>query len=140
MRGRPFAPGNQMGRGRPPGSRNRRTLLLKTLEDHGDAIIRQCMVLALKGDRTALRLCMERLVPLCKPSGQRFRLPAVDSVDDLAAAFRSVLQEVARGRLPAQEAAAIADILDTRRRLSETEEYEARLRVLEHRLREGPPK
>jgi len=78
-------------------------MFLKALEGHGDAIIKQCMVLAMKGDRTALRLCMERLVPPCKPSGHRFQLPAVHTVADLGTAVHAVLQEVARGRLTAQE-------------------------------------
>ena len=136
MRGRPFAPGNQMGRGRPRGSQNRQTMFLKALEGHGDAIVKQCMVLAMKGDRTALRLCMERLVPPCKPSGHRFQLPAVNTVADLGAAFHAVLQEVARGRMTAQEGEAIASVLETRRRLTETEEFHARLRVVEQSLAE----
>lgn len=137
MRGRPFAPGNTMGRGRPRGSQNRRTLFIKALEGHGDAIIKQCMVLALKGDHTALRLCMERLLPPCRPSGHRFRLPAVRSVADLGPAFQAVLQEVAGGRMAAEEGEAISRVLENRRRLGEAEEFDSRLRALERNLPES---
>jgi len=125
-----------MGRGRPRGSQNRKTAWLKELEGHGDAIIKQCMVLALKGDRTALRLCMERLLPPCEPSGQRFKLPAVTTVADVGTALRAVLQEMARGRITARDGEAVASVLETRRRLAETEELHARLRVLEQRVPE----
>ena len=109
---------------------------MKALEGHGDAIIKQCMVLALKGDRAALRLCMERLVPPCEPSGHRFQLPAVNTVADLGTAFRAVLQDVARGRMTGREGEAIASVLDTRRRLAETEDFHSRLRAVEQRLAE----
>jgi hypothetical protein len=62
--GRPFEKGNQMGRGRPRGSRNKRTMFAEAMEGHGETIIKQCQVLALKADPTALRLCMDRLLPV----------------------------------------------------------------------------
>ena len=64
VRGRPFEPGNQMGRGRPAGSRNQNRLRAEDLLlEHADALIRKCVVMALQGDRVALRLCVERLCP-----------------------------------------------------------------------------
>src|SRR6266699_188846 len=82
MRGKPFEPGNKMGKGRPPGSRNQRTVFSQMMDSHGEALIKQCQVLALKGDPTALRLCLERLLPPCKPSNNRFLLPAVKTASD----------------------------------------------------------
>ena len=39
-RGRPFQPGNNLGRGRPKGSRNRKTLLAEELLDsHAEAVL-----------------------------------------------------------------------------------------------------
>ena len=38
-RGKPFAPGNRAGKGRPPGSRNKTTLMLEqVLDGEGEAI------------------------------------------------------------------------------------------------------
>ena len=110
---------------------------MKALEGHGDAIIKQCMVLALKGDRTALRLCMERLVPPCEPAGQRFQLPAVHTVADLGTACSAVLQEVARGRITARDGQAVASVLETRRRLAETQEIHSRLQAVEQKVAEN---
>ena len=131
MRGRPFEAGNKVGRGRRPGSRNKRTLFAETMEGHGEAIIKQCQVLALQGDPTALKLCIERLVAPCKSSSTRFRLPPLRTVSDLVKALPSIMQEVARGRLSAQEGEAIASMLDSQRRAIETEEFEARLKAIE---------
>ncbi len=131
MRGRPFEAGNKMGRGRRPGSRNKRTLFAGMMEGHGEAIIKQCQILAMKGDPMALKLCIERLVPPCKSSSNRFRLPPLLTVSDLVKALPRILQEVARGRLSAQEGEAIASMLDSQRHAIETEEFDARLKAVE---------
>ena len=138
MRGRPFAPGNKMGKGRPPGSRNQRTVFSVMMDSHGEALIKQCQVLALKGDPTALRLCMERLLPPCKPSNNRFLLPTVKTASDVGLALQSVLQEVARGHLSAQEGEAIAAILENHRRAIDSEEFGKRLQALEQQVAGSP--
>jgi hypothetical protein len=138
MSGRPFEPGNKMGKGRPPGSRNKKTIFQEALEEHGVPIIKQCKVLALKGDHVALRLVVERLVAPCTAPGNRFRLGPVRTAADLVKALPTVMQEVARGRLSAQEAEAMARTMESHRRNLDGEEFYARLRVVEQRLAERP--
>jgi len=70
-------------------------------------------------------------VPPCKSSTNRFRLPPLLTVSDLVNALPSILQEVARGRLSAQEGEAIASMLDSQRHAIETEEFDARLKAIE---------
>jgi hypothetical protein len=134
MRGRPFEAGNKMGRGRRPGSRNKRSVFAEMMEGHGEALIKQCQVLAMQGDPTALKLCIDRLVAPCKSSSSRFRLPPLRTVNDLVQALPRIMQEVARGRLSAQEGEAIASMLDSQRRALETEEFEARLKAMEQKM------
>jgi hypothetical protein len=132
--GRLFEKGNQMGRGRPCGSRNKRTIFAEAMEGHGEAIIKQCQVLALKGDPTALRLCMDRLLPACPPSNNRFQLPLIKTTVDLGPAWQSVLKQVALGRLSVHEGEALAGMLENRRRAIEAEELDARLRAIEEKV------
>lgn len=134
MRGRPFAPGNQMGRGRPRGSKNRRTSFFKMIEEHADSVVRKCLFQALQGDPTALRLCMERLGPPSKSLGHPFRLPGVKSTDDLAHAYQALLKRVSQGQITPQDAGAVAGVLETRRRLAETEEMNRRLKAVEEKV------
>jgi len=62
-RGRPFEPGNKLGRGRPPGSRNKRTLLGQALlEEFGEAVIRRALSLALQGDSPMIRALLPYLL------------------------------------------------------------------------------
>jgi hypothetical protein len=132
VRGKPFEAGNKLGKGRTRGSRNKRTALVELMEDHGAAMIKQCQVLAMKGDSTALRLCMERLMPPCRAPNSRFRLPPMKTTADLVNALPVVAQEVARGRLSAQEGESIARIMETQRHTLEAEDFERRLRALEN--------
>jgi len=106
-------------------------MFMEAMENHGEAIIKQCQVLALKGDATALRLCVERLIPVSRPWNNRVPMPAVKTAADLQTAWQSVLKQVALGNISPQEGEAIASILDTRRRALETDVFEARLRALE---------
>jgi hypothetical protein len=138
MRGKPFEAGNTLGKGRPLGSRNKRSVLVALMEDHGEAMIKQCQVLALKGDATALRLCIERLMPPCRASHHAFRLPPMKTMADLGKALPAVAREVARGRLGAQEGEALSRMIETQRRTIESEDFEKRLRAVEKARKRAP--
>ena len=70
-----FARGNRLGRGRPQGSRNKATLAIEALLDgESDKLTRKAVDLAMKGDTTALRLCLERLCPPRKDRARVIRL------------------------------------------------------------------
>ncbi len=61
----PFKPG-QSGNphGRPKGARNRATVVAEQLLDgEADTLTRKAIDLAKQGDTTALRLCIERILP-----------------------------------------------------------------------------
>ena len=67
-RGKQFEPGNKYGKGRPRGSRNKKSWLLQQqLLDEGEEILSKVIALAKKGNPTAMKLCMERLTPPLKP-------------------------------------------------------------------------
>jgi hypothetical protein len=139
-RGRPFASGNRFGRGRPRGSRNKSTVALQELlAEHGEALMKKSIVLALQGDRIALRLCLERLVPPSKQSPVQFDLPPIATAADLGRAQQAVLKALSRGQLTPAEATAIGALLENRRRMIESVDLEARLEVLEQRQREDAP-
>ena len=129
-RGRPFAKGNT---GRPKGSRNKVTVAVETLLD-GDAerLTRKAIELAMEGDTTALRLCLERIAPPRKDSPTRFALPHIDKPKDTPKAVHSVLKAVSEGELTPQEAQSISNIVETWRRSIETAELVERIEVLEN--------
>ena len=123
QRGRPFEPG-QSGNpaGRPKGARNRSTVAAEALLDgEAEALTRKAIELALAGDTTALRLCMERLVPPRKDRSTPIALPAVENATDAAKAISAVLAAVAEGRITVSEAGAIVDLIEACRRATAPE-------------------
>ncbi len=61
MQFKPGKSGNPSGR--PKGSRNTQTQLLKLLEPYAEKLINKMVEEALDGNAAALRLCIERLLP-----------------------------------------------------------------------------
>jgi AcrR family transcriptional regulator len=136
--GKPFESGNTFGKGRPLGSSNKKTIFQEALEKDGEAIIQKIKQRALKADPVAMRLCMERLVPLAKEPNARFRLPVVERAADLTEGISAVTEAVAEGELSAHEGESVARIVESQRRNIEVEEFDARLRALEETSKHGP--
>ena len=75
-----FAPGNNANpTGRPLGSKHKATLAIEALlEGEAEKLTRKAVELALAGDTTALRLCLERLVPPAKSRRVSIDLPKLE--------------------------------------------------------------
>jgi len=133
QRGRPFLKG-QSGNpnGRPKGARNTTTVALETLLDgQAQALTQKAIDLALVGDITALRLCLDRILPVRKDRPVIFDLPAVHSPEDAAKIASAVLTAVATGELTPADASEICKLIDTWVRAFETSELAERLERLE---------
>lgn len=124
-----FAPGNA---GKPSGARHRATqAVLALLDGEAEALTRQAVTLALAGDTTALRLCLERIAPPRKDAPVTFALPVMQSAGDAAKAAGAVLRSVAEGELTPSEGAHVMALIEIYRRTLETTELEARVAALE---------
>src|SRR5258708_9102703 len=128
MRGRPCEPGNKHSRGRPPGSRNKPSnALQETLQVHAKPLGMKCEQLALLGNTTAMRLCVERLMPARRQRVLQFKLPTIKTMADVSAASEAVVTGVARGKLTPGEGEAFTAMLDGRPRMIETQKFDVRL-------------
>lgn len=118
--------------GKPKGTRHKITLAAMSLLD-GDAegLTRKAVELALAGDTTALRLCLERILPPRKDAFVTFHLPPMQSSADAAQSAGAILNAVANGELTPTEGAHVMALVETYRRTLETSELEARLVALE---------
>jgi hypothetical protein len=124
-----FAAGNT---GRPAGARNRTTMaVLELLEGQAEALTQRAVDLALAGDTTALRLCLERVAPPRKDAPVEFALPQMKTARDAAEAAGAVLQAVSEGDLTPAEGAQVMGLVDSFRRTLEVTELEARVAALE---------
>ena len=132
----PWKPG-QSGNpeGRVKGSRNKATLAAeKLLDGEAEELTRKAVELALEGDTTALRLCLERILPPRKGRPITFTLPQVTNTGDLRAAALAILGAVSEGEISPEEAAAVAPLIVGVRKAMETDELSRRLEALEQAL------
>ena len=115
VRGRPFVEGRSGNpRGRRYGSRNKKTLAAAVLlEGEAEALTRKAVERTLAGDPTALRLCIERVLPPCRERPVKFTLPPIENAADIAAAMNAVTAALARGIITPGEAERIANVVDT---------------------------
>ena len=80
---------------------------------------------------TALRLCLERILPPRRDRPVPFDLPKIETVADALKASASVLTSCAAGALSPGEAAEIMGLISTHVRTIEVSEIEARVTALE---------
>ena len=127
--GKPFKAGNQFGKGRPVGSRNNATIAMEALLDgEGDAIMRKVVELAKAGNETALRLCMDRLIPPRRERLVQVTLPSdITTAEGTAGVLAAVLQAAAQGEITPGEAVQLSNVLDVRRKAIETQELADRV-------------
>ena len=119
-------------KGKPAGARNKATLAVLALMEHGAKEITETIIAAAKlGDMTAARMILDRLAPHAKERPVSVDLPDTSTVEGINAAQQVILQAVAAGDLLPGEGTALAGIVESRRKALETKELEARISELE---------
>lgn len=97
--------------GRPKGSLNQTTLACQELlEGEAEAITRKAVEKALAGDLTAIRLCLERIIPPRKERPIFIDLPKMAKDTDMKQFTEALLEAVKNGNLTINEAQGIIDI------------------------------
>lgn len=94
------------------------------------------MQLALEGDSTALRLCMERLAPVPKDRPIDFPMRPASTAREINATLARVAEAVGDGTLTPGEGNSLAALLEVHRRGVETADIEIRLEQLERKAAE----
>jgi hypothetical protein len=125
--------------GRPPGSRNKATESAELLlEGEAEALTRKAVELALGGDPMALRLCLDRLIPLRR--GRKVQLanvPPVESIAELSPTMAAITMAATTGEITPGEAAELARVVEIYARAVEVTDFDRRLRELEKQYAES---
>jgi hypothetical protein len=128
-------------KGKPKGARNRTTLIAQTLLDgQAEALVEKVVQLALDGDLTCLRICLERLVPPKMDAPIDIDLPDISAVADIPKLFSSLTAKLREGGITPSEARVLIDLAEAIRRLFELTELEQRIGALEAKASNGSPK
>jgi hypothetical protein len=133
-----FKPG-QSGNpaGKPKGTHHKATLAMEALLDgEAEALTRKAVEMALAGDTTALRLCMDRIAPPRRDRPISFTLPKLETAADAVKAASAILEAVAGGDITPGEAAELGKLVEAFARTLEVSELEDRISRLEERTRQ----
>jgi hypothetical protein len=131
-RGRPFEPGNKFGRGRPKGSRNKKTLVIQELlDEHAPALMRKCLVEALQGDGPLLRMLLAAKLPRAVDLPVKIRRLPSNTIEELLQSHQTVISKVASGELTPAQGDKLGALLENHRQLIETHELAKRISALE---------
>ena len=130
---RPFQPGQSGNpKGRPRGARNKATLAVEALLDgEAEALTRKAVELALSGDVTALRLCLERLMPPRRDRPVMVDLPPLETASDVVGASAALVRAAVSGEVTPSEATQLARLIEVHVHAIETHELQERIARLE---------
>jgi hypothetical protein len=125
--------------GRPKGGRNRATVFADQIFDEklfgadkkAEAIIAKTIEMAVGGDTTCLRLCLDRIAPVRKDRPVHFELPKMTEAKDAVNASAAIVAAVASGDLTPSEASELCKVVDSYARTLQAVEFEDRLSKLE---------
>lgn len=126
----PFKKGDRANpAGRPKGTKDKRTELRELLKPHAPALVKKAVQLALDGDTTALRLCVDRIIPPIKSYEAPVKLEGFDGT--LSEQGQSILRAMGNGKLASSQTASLLQALAAQTRIVEAEELEKRVKALE---------
>ena len=131
-----FKPG-QSGNpsGRPKGSRHRVTLLAEQMVDGAaEEIVGKVIEHAKLGDPIALKMLMDRILPVRKERPTQFELPPINAPTDLPTAFAAISSAVADGEITLAEGAEASRLVENYARAVEVTELAARIDALEKKV------
>lgn len=131
--GRPFAKGvSGNPTGRPRGCRDKINRIAEMLLDgEAEVLTRKAVELALEGDPTALRLCLDRIAAPRRQRAVNFSMPPIHCAADLAGAMGAIAEAAARGAITPGEAVQFSQVAEAMCRVIETADFERRLEELE---------
>ena len=137
-----FKPGQSGNpKGRPQGSRNRVTIAIQALLDgQGEKITQKAINKALEGDGMALRLCIERLLPVRKDHPISLKLPKMKCAEDSVKAMAIISEGVSDGEITPNEGQILSSMIEVYINAIETYELERRLTDLEEKAEQDKTK
>lgn len=122
--------------GKPKGTKHKATqAAMVLLEGEAEALTRKAIELALEGDVTALRLCLDRITPSLKSTAPLVKLDMTQP-NSLAATAKAYISAASNGEIPPDIAAQMVSAVASVARVEEMENVKERLEAIERAIKE----
>ena len=114
IRGRPFEPGNKLGKGRPKGSKNKvRPTARKMLVEYSEPLMQKAIVTAIRGDDPRmLKGLIDQILRLERESPVRVGKIAAGTPTEVKESFTRITKLLGTGKIDAESALGIAKVLE----------------------------
>lgn len=96
-----------------------------------EELVQKCVEMALSGDGTAMKFCLDRLIPSRKDRPVNLDLPQMKCVEDTIKAIAVISSGVADGELTPSEGQVLSGMVENYRKAIETTELEEWISELE---------
>ncbi len=116
--------------GRPKGA-GRMAKLRTMLEPHAEDLLKKVVDLAKAGDMTAIRLCLERLIPPLKATDEPVTIHGLNGA--LTEKGGRIIEEMSHGVLTPSETVVLLQALAAQARIIEIDELQRRVEALEEK-------
>jgi len=127
-----FKPGQSGNpKGRPIGSKDKRSEFRGLLQSNADKLVKKAVEMALNGDSTAMRLCLERIVPPYKARAENTSIGPLNG--SLTAQGQAIIEKMGNGDISPDETAAMLQALAAQAKITEIDDLEKRISKLEER-------
>ncbi|MCH9048934.1 MAG: hypothetical protein IH836_08375, partial [Proteobacteria bacterium] len=117
--------------GRPKGAKDKRTQYRELFEPHADALIQKAIDLALAGDTTCLKMCIDRLVSPFRAKNATVTLDDIEG--SLTEKGEKIITAMGNGEVTPADTSSMLSALAAQARIIEIEELEKRVSDLEAR-------
>lgn len=119
-------------KGRPKGSIGQAALLAKNIfEENVTVICNRLVDEAKNGNIQAIRLILDRILPVRKELPMKINLPEIKCAQDVSAAITIITSAIADGHITVSEGESLSKIIDINLKTIETQDFQIRLEKLE---------
>ena len=102
------------------------------INSHSDSIVRTAILTAVKDKKAAMLLALlDRIVPVRKEAPVNIGSLPTGTISEVSKSSEALVKKATSGKLTITEAQGIADLLEGRRKVIETEDLALRLAALE---------
>ena len=108
------------------------------LDGECEQITRKLIEKAKKGDLTAIKLCVDRLVPPRKSRPVPINLGKLATAEEISSAQTAILDAAAKGEITLEDAEQWGSLLDRKRAAIETVELAAEVEAIKQHVGLGP--
>jgi hypothetical protein len=105
------------------------------MDGQAETLTQKAIDLALSGDLIALRICLDRILPVRKDRPIEFLLPPIETIVDAPRAISAITSAVARGEITANDAADVSRLVEIYVRAIEASDLDRRLKDVEEAMK-----